>query len=974
MNAFSNRAFRSPNRRAVGLRSLLPAALGWLLAVSMVPAQFDLVDLEFSSDGSYLAALNARGALTIFDTRTHGVVFQLDSDLYGSSVAWKPDANLLAVSADQGEGADIWLLDPEKGLVQRVTTDPAQDLSPQWIQGGRSLVFVSSRQETADLFEISLETGEPAQPFVERPFDQWEPCARPDGTAVAYRSLENGKQEIWVKVAGKEPRRVGEAGIPPLNSEASRLTWDASSGALLYVERDEVKTMLHGFDPKTGKNQTLLTRLNLLSARYVPEGGRLYLETERTLLCQTREKLLSEDSQEGIEQVELAGLRLGRVATGMRDGQPLWAALCEGRCVAFREGESSPVFLSPDLESALLLAERFYAQGQSQQAEALYAQLGSELTVPQEIVAMRRHHAAFLRRQGLIIPALKELNRLADAEPPIANNLEITELQGAILLYELRDFTEARHLFTNLAAVASKDAWDTEGWALALNFLDQYQKTLAPAFVEAHAALRRRDGAAALKAMSVLAQRAPDNLSVRNAILDLLNDPYEGESVDLVPNPVTTGPNAARALELLEALDVRDRKPLAQDAASTAPPAALPTRPRKKTPDHSAAERDVASRIRQKILEIQLDTRQYDKAIQTTLRVLQTDGSQAIGLEDVLGQYLDVPSMDQPLQKSLSRVLLDERVVERLRKMFDDSPEILLLLHLAQVKKLLLEEAQNPAGRLLATLGDLIRTFPPGRFNADVARNQRQYYLFCGKYMEQSKRWDSAAQYYKTASQLAADYSPEDSDLAGGLLAARAEAELAQTLAADTPTTLKRFEAMQTLVRSQGDPLLAPVSQVEQQRASAQKLLQMLPEVTSSPLEPFLLYHIGFSVARGELPHSAFYYFDRALKSELPSPLRAAILFEKARLFRLGENHWQQWNILSSLEPLVELESAREALRFLGARTLLRIGRLKEAAQILRQLAATAKSEELRGLATLELDHLETVEPDEPAPASEPTS
>ncbi|HNY28621.1 MAG TPA: hypothetical protein PKH31_14700, partial [Candidatus Sumerlaeota bacterium] len=467
-------------------------------------------------------------------------------------------------------------------------------------------------------------------------------------------------------------------------------------------------------------------------------------------------------------------------------------------------------------------------------------------------------------------------------------------------------------------------------------------------------------------------QRAPDNLSVRNAILDLLSDPYEGESVDVTPNPLTTGPNAPRALELLETLEARDHKPLAQETASTTASQPRASRPRaatrrKKTADRSSAEREIASQIRQKILEIQLDIRQYDKAVQTTLRVLQADGSQAIGLEDVLGQYLDVPNMDQPFQKNLSRVLLDDRVVERLRKMFDDSPEVLLLLHLAQVKKLLLEEAQNPVGRLLTTLSDQIRTFPPGRFNADVARNQRQYNLFCGKYMELNKRWESAAQYYKTALQMASEYSPEDSDLAGGLLAARAEAELAQTLAASAPATLKNLEDLQTLRRSQGDPLLAPAAQIEQQRASAQKLIQMQTEGNPSPLDPFLFYHIGFCLARGDLPHSAFYYFDQALKCEPPTLLRAALLFEKIRLFRLTQNHWQQWNLLSNLEPLVEFDSTREALRFLAARELLNMGRLKEAAQSLKQLTTTARSQELRGLATLELDHLQTLESDQSA-------
>jgi len=949
------------------LRWLPWMAVAWALAVSPGHAQFDLVDIAFSHDGQFLAALNARGSLTVFETASRSVVLQLEGEICGGSVAWKPDENLLAAATDQGEGADIWLLDPEKGWVRRITTHPARDVSPQWIEKGRSLVFVSWREGNADLFEMTLAGGEPARPFVQRPFDQWDPCARPDGKAVAYRTFENGKPEIWVKTEGKEPIRVGETGIPALRAETNPLTWDTASGALLYVERDENKAMLHGSIPATGKNQILLTRLDLFSTRWAPESGRLYLETERGLFCQTRKKLFSEDTPEGIEPVEPSCLRLGRVAVGIRDDQPLWAAVCEGRTVIFREGEAPPSFLCPDLESSLLLAERFYAQGQNHLAEALYTQLGEELTVPQEIVAMRLHHAAFLRRRGAILPALAELNRLADAEPPIANNLEITELQGAILLYELRDFTEARRLFTRLAAVASKDAWDTEGWGLALTFLDQYQQTLAPAFVEAHAALRRRDGAAALRAMRLLADQAPANLSVRNAIFDLLGDPYGGESVDQAPNPLTSGGHAVQALELLEKIETADRKSLPTDSG---PPVA--SRSRKKTPDRAAADREMASRLRQKILEIQLDTRQYDKAVQTTLRVLQADGSQAIGLEDVLMQYLDMPNVDQPLQKSLSRVLLDDRVVERLEKMFDDSPEMLIQIHLAQIKKLLLEGALNAAGRLLTKLEKEIRGFPAeARIEEGAGRDRRLYDLFLGKYMELNRRWELAAQSYQTALQLAADYSPEDTDLAGGLLAARAEAELAQTLAGQTPALLKRFDEMQALLRSQGDSLLAPASQVEQQRAGARQLIQALSSEKPSPLDPFLFYHAGVCLARGDLPHAAVHFLDRALENNPPAALRAAILFEKVRIARIGDQFWEQSVILSDLESAVESDSVREALRLQSARALLRIGHFKEAAQMLRQLAETSHSRELRELAAFELEHVEPFDTEESSPEPE---
>ena len=65
---------------------------------------------------------------------------------------WSPDQRLLAVSINESNNADIFLLDAKSGEVRRrLTSHPGVDTSPTWSPGGSQLAFVSNRRGTPQI-------------------------------------------------------------------------------------------------------------------------------------------------------------------------------------------------------------------------------------------------------------------------------------------------------------------------------------------------------------------------------------------------------------------------------------------------------------------------------------------------------------------------------------------------------------------------------------------------------------------------------------------------------------------------------------------------------------------------------------------------------------------------------------------------------------------------------------------------------
>ncbi|MGI9069039.1 MAG: protein kinase domain-containing protein [Pyrinomonadaceae bacterium] len=112
-----------------------------------------------------------------------------------------PDERRAAVDrVDTQTGTtDIWLFDLLRGTPSRFTTDPAGDSNPLWSPDGSRIVFASSREGVANLYqktasgggteEVLLKSGE------EKVHEDWSS----DGQFIVYRTLNpKTKLDLWV--------------------------------------------------------------------------------------------------------------------------------------------------------------------------------------------------------------------------------------------------------------------------------------------------------------------------------------------------------------------------------------------------------------------------------------------------------------------------------------------------------------------------------------------------------------------------------------------------------------------------------------------------------------------------------------------------------------------------------------------------------------------------------------------------------
>jgi dipeptidyl aminopeptidase/acylaminoacyl peptidase len=160
--------------------------------------------------------------------------------------------------------ADIWALDLKRGIPERLTTDPAFDLTPVWSPDDRHIAFTSNRKgpenfalyvrpatSTGDdelLVAVGAGTTSPSDwspdgrvilyalaftagkrdiwavplhgerkpfPVLATPFNETSAQFSPDGKWIAFQSNESGPVEIYVQryPTGRKVRVSGEGGV-----------------------------------------------------------------------------------------------------------------------------------------------------------------------------------------------------------------------------------------------------------------------------------------------------------------------------------------------------------------------------------------------------------------------------------------------------------------------------------------------------------------------------------------------------------------------------------------------------------------------------------------------------------------------------------------------------------------------------------------------------------------------------------------
>ncbi len=168
--------------------------------------------LTWSPDGRQIAYVTGYGdaALSVVDAEG-GEPTALSAPDEVHSPSWSPDGRFIAVASGNAEFAfgaayfansgasSLWLVPTDGSSPRRLTTDASLNMSPQWTPDSRSIVFVSDRGGSRDLYQLRLTRAGAPDGTPQRlttGLDAHSVTLSPDGTHLAYARLRSNSN-IW---------------------------------------------------------------------------------------------------------------------------------------------------------------------------------------------------------------------------------------------------------------------------------------------------------------------------------------------------------------------------------------------------------------------------------------------------------------------------------------------------------------------------------------------------------------------------------------------------------------------------------------------------------------------------------------------------------------------------------------------------------------------------------------------------------
>ena len=111
-----------------------------------------------------------------------------------SSVAWSPDSGEVVYSM----AGSLWRQKIDSNAATQLTDGPGYDYQPDWSPDGKSVVYVSYREDAMELWLLDIESGRTRQLSKDLAVDV-EPRWSPDGQRIAYVStVYHGRFHVFV--------------------------------------------------------------------------------------------------------------------------------------------------------------------------------------------------------------------------------------------------------------------------------------------------------------------------------------------------------------------------------------------------------------------------------------------------------------------------------------------------------------------------------------------------------------------------------------------------------------------------------------------------------------------------------------------------------------------------------------------------------------------------------------------------------
>jgi serine/threonine-protein kinase len=238
---------------------------------------------------------------------------------------WSPDGKRVALTVAEGGGQDVWVYDPQRDAMTRLTFGGSLYLAPVWSPDSRYVVFGSrgtngifhARADGATqpqallqgpslqipfsitpdgkrlaFFEVAgtqpqiwtvpledqggqLKAGKPEQ-FLKSNFADQAPAFSPDGRWLAYTSSESGRSEVYVRAF--PPPASGQGGKWQIsNSGGTVPRWSRNGHEIIYQAGDQLMAASYtvkGDSFVADKPRVWIARLGGTQWDLAPDGKR----------------------------------------------------------------------------------------------------------------------------------------------------------------------------------------------------------------------------------------------------------------------------------------------------------------------------------------------------------------------------------------------------------------------------------------------------------------------------------------------------------------------------------------------------------------------------------------------------------------------------------------------------------------------------------------------------------------------------
>jgi Tol biopolymer transport system component/tRNA A-37 threonylcarbamoyl transferase component Bud32 len=100
---------------------------------------------------------------------------------------YSPDGRRVAVTVQGASQADIWIYDIGRNTFTRLTTE-GTNIRPEWSADGRDVIFLSTRNNTTDIWRQPADGSGPAQILYRPEVEPFEAIVSPDGKWLVFRT------------------------------------------------------------------------------------------------------------------------------------------------------------------------------------------------------------------------------------------------------------------------------------------------------------------------------------------------------------------------------------------------------------------------------------------------------------------------------------------------------------------------------------------------------------------------------------------------------------------------------------------------------------------------------------------------------------------------------------------------------------------------------------------------------------------